>query len=259
LFKKKILYKVEGSEKIGMGHVFRSYYLIKNLKKKNIVIILTKKNSKSEFFFKQKKFKVVTYQNANEYIVFKKIINKFNIKKFVNDVIFLNKEIKHYLIKNNFKSYFLDTINVKAGNNMYCINTFIMSNSKHKNYYSGLKYVIKNSDLKFRKQENNIKNKLKIVFHFGGSDDKKLNIKILKILSSYKYIKSLSIILGPSIIYKLGEIKNIIKDSSIKCRLYVYPKKLNPIYNNTNLAIISGGNTLFNFCSALITVLFFYF
>ena len=33
-------------------------------------------------------------------------------------------------------------------------------------------------------------------------------------------------------------------------QIIYYPKKLNPIYNNTNLAIISGGNTLFNFCSA---------
>ena len=233
-----------------MGHVFRSFYLLQQLKKKNSIIIFTKKNSKSDIFFKKKKFKVITYSNFNEYYLFKKILNNYKISKFINDVIFLNSKIKKYLLKNDYKSFFLDTKNVKPRNNMYCINTFIVAKSKHKNYYSGLRYVIKNSDLKFRKQESIIQNKLKVVFHFGSTDDKKLNIKILKILSSYGHIKSLSIILGPALFYKLGEIKEAIKNYSFKCKLYIYPKNLNPIYNNANLAIISGGNTLFNFCSA---------
>lgn len=35
---------------------------------------------------------------------------------------------------------------------------------------------------------------------------------------------------------------------SFKFKIFNYPKNLNKIYNNINIAIISGGNTLFNFC-----------
>lgn len=232
-----------------MGHVFRSFYLIQYLKLKNDIIIFTKKNTDSELFFKKKKFRVIVYNKTNEFKIFKKNLIDLKIKKFINDSIFLNKKISDYLFKNRYKSYFLDTKNINPSQNFYCINTFLKSKYRHKNYYSGLEFIIKDPDLKFKIQKWKPKNKIKIVFHFGGTDDKKLNLKILKILSFYKNIKSLSIILGPALIYKKKEIKKIINEIKIPCILFDYPKNLSKIYNSVHLGIISGGNTLFNFCS----------
>lgn len=232
-----------------MGHVFRSFYLINNLKKKNDIIIFTKKNSKSDFFFKKKKFKIIRYKNSNEYEIFKKSIIDLKITKFVNDSIFLNRKIQNYLFKKKYKSYFLDTKNIIPSNDFHCINTFLNFRSNHKNYYSGLKYIIKDPSLKFKNQNWNAKDNLKIAFHFGGTDEKKLNIKVLKILSSQTNIEILRIILGPALTYKKKEIKKVTDNTKFKCVLHDYPKNLNKIYDRVNIGIISGGNTLFNFCS----------
>lgn len=232
-----------------MGHVFRSFYLTESLKQKNEIFILTEKNTKSEFFFKKKKFKVIAYKKSNEFKIFKKTLIDLQITKFINDYIFLDKRIKYYLQKKMYKSYFLDTKNIIPSQNFYCIDTFLKSKSGHKNYYSGLEFVIKDPNLIFENQKWDMKNKIKIVFHFGGTDEKKLNLKVLKILSSYKSIKSISIILGPALTYKKKEIKKLISNIKIRCLLYDYPKNLSKIYNSVNLGVISGGNTLFNFCS----------
>ena len=231
-----------------MGHVFRSFYLMKRLKKKYDFIIFTKKQNACEFFFKKKRYKIVTYSKYNEYKMFKKTFKKFKIDKFVNDYISINKKILSFLIKLNLICYFLDTKGVKASEKINCINTFIDNGQKHKNYRIGLKYIIKDPSLKISKSRKLIK-KTKILLHFGGTDEKKLNIKIASFLSSLKKIECLYIILGPALNYKIKELDNVLKKINFKFKKFNYPKSLNKIYNSANVAIISGGNTLFNFCS----------
>ena len=97
--KKKILYKVEGSEKIGMGHVFRSFFLIQKLKKKYDVIIFTENRTKSEEFFKKRNFKLISYRKIDQLKVFKDIVLNFKINRFINDSIFFDKKIYQFLKK----------------------------------------------------------------------------------------------------------------------------------------------------------------
>lgn len=246
--KNNILYKVEGSKKRGMGHVFRSYYLIQSLKKKYNIIIFTEKKSESETFFKEKKFKVITYNNLNEYKIFKKTLKNSKINKFVNDYILINQKIYNFLIKLKFNCYFLDTKKIKASKKIHCINTFIDTGQKHKNYYAGLKYIIVDPNLKSKKKVK-LNKKLKILLHFGGTDEKKLNIKVANFIASSTKIYSLDIILGPALVYNIEKVYEVIKKIKYRCKIYNYPKNLNRIYNNASIAIISGGNTLFNFCA----------
>ena len=146
------------------------------------------------------------------------------------------------------KSFFLDTNSVKATENIHCINTFIDTKQKHKNYYAGLKYIISDPNLSIiKKKTANIESK--ILLHFGATDDKRLNIKIINFLISFKKKFSLEIILGPGLDYDKNKIYEMIKEIKFKCKIYNYPKNLNKIYNNSNIVITSGGNTLFNFCS----------
>ena len=75
-----------------MGHVFRSYFLIKILKKKNNIIIFTEKKSESETFFKKKGFKIISYLKTDELKILKKIILTSKIDKFINDYILIKKK-----------------------------------------------------------------------------------------------------------------------------------------------------------------------
>ena len=246
--KNTILYKVEGHSSIGLGHVYRSYLLISNLQKNYEFIILTKKNTKSFLFFKNKKFKVYTHNNKNILIKLNKICNENNIYKFVNDYLLINKKVINFFKSKNITSYYLDTKNITCEKKIYSINTFISNNQRHKNNFKGLKYVI--TDPKIRKIKKKAKSdRINLLLHFGGSDAKGLSYKILKILYKLKNINKTHVILGPATKSKLKKnIKSLIKKNK-NILLYIWPKNLFKIYNKANLAIISGGNTLFNFCS----------
>lgn len=246
--KKKILFKVEGSEKIGMGHVFRSFFLIQKLKKIYDVIVFTEKNTKCENFFKKKKLKFISYKKIHQFKALKKIFNDLQISRFINDSIYFDKKITQFLKTKNCKCFFLDTKNIKPTDNFYCINTFMQNKQNHKNYYHGLKYVITDPSLKFSKK-NKPYGGINLIIHFGGTDEKKFNIKIINILSQLKNLQKVSIILGPALNYESIKINEIIRKNKLKIKIYRYPKKLNDIYNCHNLAITAGGNTMFNFCA----------
>ena len=87
-----------------------------------------------------------------------------------------------------------------------------------------------------------------MLLHFGGTDERFLNIKLIDILSEVKNIKKLSIILGPALAYDYSKIYQNLKKLKFNYKIHDYPKKLNIIYNRSDLAITTGGNTLFNFC-----------
>jgi spore coat polysaccharide biosynthesis predicted glycosyltransferase SpsG len=247
LSKQKILYKVEGSEKIGMGHVFRSFFLLQKLKKKYDVIIFTENKSKSEEFFKKKHFKLITYSKINQYKIFKKFIINLKIDKFINDTIFIDKKIYTFLKQSSCKCYFLDTKNIKANKMIYCINTFIKTKQKHINYYFGLKYIIKDPSLRVKKNYK-LDKSVRVLLHFGGTDERRLNIKLIDILYEVKNIKRLTIILGPALTYNPNKIYQNLKKFKSNFKVHNYPKKLSTIYNRSDLAITTGGNTMFNFC-----------
>ena len=230
-----------------MGHVFRSFFLIQKLKKKYDVIVFTENQTKSEEFFKKKKIKLITYKKTDQFKIFKEIILNFKINKFINDSIFFDKKIYTLLKATNCKCFFLDTKSIRATDNFYSINTFIKIKHKHKNNYNGLKYIITDPSLKFRKNYR-LNKSIKLLLHFGGTDDRKLNIKILDILPKIKNLKKVSIILGPALNYKHVKIYEKIKKVKSIVKVYNYPERLNYIYNSSNLAITTGGNTLFNFC-----------
>ena len=172
----------------------------------------------------------------------------FKINRFINDSIFFDKKIYKFLKATNCKCFFLDTNRIRATDNFYCINTFIQIKHKHKNHYNGLKYIIIDPSLKFKKNYRANKS-IKLLLHFGGTDDRKLNIKIIDILPKIKNLQKVSIILGPALNYKHVKIYEKIKKVKSIVKIYNYPKRLNYIYNSSNLAITTGGNTLFNFCS----------
>lgn len=245
---KTIIFKVEGSNVKGMGHVFRSFFLIQNLKKNYKIIIFTEKSSESEKYFILKGLKVYSYTILNQTKIFKKIVSRYKSKIFINDYLFIRKEIQNILINNKIKSYFLDTKNVLQNDNFYSIDSFLKTKKKRRNYFYGLKYIIIDPEIKKVKYKN-LKKYITIVLHFGGTDLRKLNLKVVKLLENFSKKIYLKIIIGPSVNYSLKKLTQLLKNLKFKYKIYNYPEKLNNIYNKCDLAVISGGTTLFNFCS----------
>ena len=63
-----------------------------------------------------------------------------------------------------------------------------------------------------------------MLLHFGSSDEKMVNLKIINILKSYNKKIKLSVILGPALSYKLNIINKLLEKLKYDYKIYNYPK-----------------------------------
>ena len=87
---KKILIRVDGGKKIGLGHVYNMLTILHYLRNEQILIVMNKKNKLGSSKFKEQKYKIKFFQNDSELF---KIISNFEPDIIFNDI--LNTRINY--------------------------------------------------------------------------------------------------------------------------------------------------------------------
>ena len=255
----KILFRCDGgtAPEIGSGHIYRCLSLAKNLVSKNIIkkkeVIFLTRNDQG-YTFGKKILKDSGFRHKLIYIgkfnsqLESEYISKFSPKLVILDrlkttISFVNKLKKKSKII-TFDDYGLG----KNGCNL-AINAIFSDVPKSKNLVRGYRYLILNIK---KIKENRSFSKIKNVFvSFGGHDkrnffrfflnsldffDKKIKFNIVINRFSYNKIKK-----ELNEKYKKKFYKNI--------SLFVSPRNYNDIFLKCDLAICSGGLTLFEACA----------
>jgi spore coat polysaccharide biosynthesis predicted glycosyltransferase SpsG len=255
----KILFRCDGgtAPEIGSGHIYRCLSLAKNLVSKNIVkkkeVIFLTRNDEGYTFGK----KILKNSGFNYKLIY---IRKFNSKleseyilKFSPNLVILDrlKTNISFIKKLKKKSKIITFDDYGSGKNEcdLAINAIFSDVPKSNNLVRGYKYLILNiKKIKVNRSFSKIKN---VFVSFGGHDkrnflnffldnldffDKKINFKIIINSVSYNKIKK-----------ELNEQykKKIFRNISF----FVSPRNYNNIFLNCDLAICSGGLTLFEACA----------
>ena len=81
---KKILIRVDGSKKVGLGHVYNMLTILHYFKNEKIIIVMHKKKNLGSSKFKEQMNKIKFFQNDSELF---KIISSFRPDIIFNDVL----------------------------------------------------------------------------------------------------------------------------------------------------------------------------
>jgi len=81
---KKILIRVDGSKKVGLGHVYNMLTILHHLRNEEIIIVMHKKNNLGSSKFREQMYKLKFFQNDSELF---KIISSFKPDIIFNDIL----------------------------------------------------------------------------------------------------------------------------------------------------------------------------
>jgi len=240
----KFLFIVNGNNKIGLGHVYRSINLANSLlKKKHKVSFITQDgiakkiiSTKHECKFIQKINNVKTKQFLNFYepdliIIDKLQENKTNLK-------ILRKSCKILAIDYTGKNYELFD---------YGIN-FLYPSSKIKNSFSGFEYAILNKEFSKNKKSKIKKRVTSILILQGGADTYCFIPKIVLALNKLKESFRITTVVGSSF-QCWPQLKKALSNNKKPLKILRNVNNMPEIMYNHDIAVTAAGNTLLELAS----------
>jgi len=236
----KILFLADGSQKIGMGHIYRSLNLANELKNKNKILFLTREKLSYKIFNKKYKTFFVKKENRDKENVL--------IKKINPDLIIIDKlKERNETLKNISKIckniLLIDYIKKNVQKDFHGITMLYPDTGFSTQKNNNLKYAIINRNFSKNRISKINQNVKKIIILQGGSDTHCFTPKIIDSFNKVDVNFQITVVLGGSFnCWK--KLNTSIKNSNQKIKILNDVSTLSSIFKKFDLAVTAGGMTL---------------
>lgn len=249
--KQNILFRADSSSTIGIGHIMRDLVLASTYQNSNIIFAVQDLDGNVNQKIKEAKYKIKIL-NSNDIKEVDTLIKKYNINMIVIDHYDIdynyekqlkkqNKNLKILSFDDTYEKHYCDILlnhNIYANKKKY--KDLVPKNCKLR---CGDKYTLIRDEFikeKDKRYEKNINNKT-IFIAMGGTDYSNINIKVLKVLKKFKYIKVDLVTTNTN--QNLEKLKKYCQDKKW-ITLYINSKMIAKLMKKSDLAIVTPSVTL---------------
>lgn len=242
LKRKRIVIRVDATNEIGTGHVYRQLYLASRIMEHEVIFLMDNSKSLGIEIVKKNNYPIVTFEGE----CFEKI-SELKPDIVVNDILDTTLDYMEYFKEKNIYTINFEDLGEGAKIADIVFNALYDYKIPLKNIKMGYEYYVLRDEFKeFNKKE--IKEKVeKILITFGGTDPNNYTEKILNLLTCYNESIYIDVILGLG--YKEKEyIKNKYKDSR-NIRVVDSVTNISDYMYDSDIVITSGGRTMYEVAS----------
>ncbi len=250
LKKQTIVFKVDGDNEIGLGHIYRMITLAERMIFNHNIIFLMDNNKKLGIEkVKEYNYSVITFEHNRELL---KKLRELNPDIVINDILDTKKE---YILKLKNEGYYIVNFEDLGEGSEFAnivINALYENSYPPKNHYYGYKYVCLRDEFYIFPQKKIKKEVKEILITFGGTDPNNLTLRTLKAIENLNskdfFVK---VILGLGYSQKEGLYNYV---SSLKKRGFIVDAKGNVRMMakemcNADIIITSNGRTIYEVAS----------
>ena len=260
--KKKILFRADGNEKIGLGHLYRVFAIYEMLRDKFDTKILSKSSSykgifptrlSQDFFNNKKKIAssetnyILNKYPPQEYLL---ILDGYHfdlsyqrkLKKLKYQFIYIDDFAKEYMCADVVINH---SLKVKESD---------FSKEDYTKLFLGADYsMIRPSFLNVSKSEKRIDKLENLLICFGGVDKFDLTLKCLSEVIEIEKIKKINIIVGAS--YNINKIKSIYNDSKIFIHQNIDEQQMLEVIEDSHFSILPSSTISYEACFVRMPIL----
>ena len=245
LKRRRILVRVDGSSKIGLGHVHNILTILNHFRNDEILIVMNSQNKLGYKKFQEHLYQVNFFKNNSQLF---EVIKKFQPHMIFNDI--LDTSI-NYIKKLKKEKIFVVNFEDLGDGRRYAdlvFNPIYHSNKNNSNEYFGPNFACVRDEFRIWEPTVLKTSSKNVVIIFGGSDPTNKTYQVLKLLEKYK-LKNMkySIIIGQD--YKerkkLLDIILKMKKDNFLIELNENIDFLSKIFHESDFAITSNGRTVF--------------
>ncbi len=247
--RKRILARVDGSDLIGLGHVYNMLTILNRFREDEILVVMNKKSKLGSEKFKEYLFDVKFFNSTKDFV---KIVSEFNPDVIFNDI--LDTKVSYIKKLKKMKLFVVNFEDLGHGAKYadLIFNPIYNSSKTSSSEFFGSNYACVRDEFRMWPRLKPKKIVSNILIMFGGTDPTNKTIQTLKILEKNSLISiKFTIIIGLGFSKKLSLLKLIekIRNTGREIELIEKSDYLAKKFLECDFVISSNGRTIFELAS----------
>jgi CMP-N-acetylneuraminic acid synthetase/spore coat polysaccharide biosynthesis predicted glycosyltransferase SpsG len=239
LRRKKVLFRVDGYEEIGLGHIYRTLTLAHSIMDHDVSFLMNSKYELGIGIVQSYNFKIETF---NENPLEK--IKELQPDVVINDILDTNKDYILALKEFGLTVYNFEDLGEGAEYADGVFNALYPGSVPSENFYTGEKFYCARSEF-FLSNKKIISEEVKnVLITFGGTDPNNLTLKTLKSIKDVPGNFNITIILGPGY-SKTEELNSYLGNVNREIKVYNKVKNMAEHMYKADIIFSSAGRTMY--------------